>query len=137
MGIANSFVMNKLWSFESSKPSIGTLNQICRFVGINILSLGVTLYGLHYLNDILNFNIYVSKVFVTLIAQVINYLGYKLLVFAGKQAWRTGSGVPGCVVMRRRGRFSGVALAAQSRLTPADKNATSENRPRRRIITQL
>lgn len=84
MGVANSFIMNKLWTFESSRPSIGTLNQIARFVAINILSLTVTLYGLYYLNDILSFNIYFSKVLVTLIAQIINYLGYKLLVFAGK-----------------------------------------------------
>jgi putative flippase GtrA len=83
MGIANSFIMNKLWTFESSKPSIGTINQIVRFIAINLFSLGITLYGLHYLNDILGINIYISKVLVTMIAQVINYLGYKLLVFKG------------------------------------------------------
>lgn len=84
MGIMNSFIMNKLWTFESSKPSIGTVNQILRFAAINMASLGITLAGLYYLNDIAGFNVYASKVLVTLIAQALNYSGYKLLVFAGK-----------------------------------------------------
>ncbi len=84
MGVINSFIMNKLWTFEDKKSKSGTGIQFARFVGVNAVSLGVSLLGLELLNGNYGINIYVSKVAVTFVAQVVNYFGYKLLVFNKK-----------------------------------------------------
>lgn len=80
-GIANSFVMNKLWTFESRSSKVGTRVELVKFIVINTASLGISLAGLKILNGQLGINVYVAKAFVTVIAQVVNYLGYKLWVF--------------------------------------------------------
>lgn len=84
MGIINSFIMNKLWTFESTKPSINTTNQIIRFIAINLASLGISLLGLNYFTKYYGLSIYTAKVIVTLMSQAINYMGYKFLVFANR-----------------------------------------------------
>lgn len=82
LGLINSFVMNKLWSFESKMSGISTLNQFIKFAGINLLSLGASLIGLKLLNGYQSINVYYSKVLVTIfLTQFINYFGYKLWVF--------------------------------------------------------
>ncbi|MDP4115811.1 MAG: GtrA family protein [Bacteroidota bacterium] len=85
LGIINSFVMNKLWTFNESNTKVGTVNQIFRFTAINIISLGISLLGLRVLNESYGINIYISKVFITAIAQAVNYTGYKLLVFSNER----------------------------------------------------
>jgi len=80
-GIANSFVMNKLWTFESKKSNISTQFQLFKFVLINLVSLGLSLLGLKILNGYFEINIYIAKVIVTVLAQIVNYLGYKVWVF--------------------------------------------------------
>jgi putative flippase GtrA len=81
MGMANSFTLNKLWSFENKTSSYNILHQLSRFIIINTLSLGVSLLGLKAINDNYGVNIYLSKLMVTAIAQAVNYFGYKLWVF--------------------------------------------------------
>lgn len=82
LGVANSFVMNKLWTFEDKKKKISTVIQLTKFILINVISLGITLLGLKILNETLLVNIYISKIIVTILAQIINFLGYKLWVFS-------------------------------------------------------
>jgi putative flippase GtrA len=84
MGIINSFILNKLWTFENTNSKFGTVNQIVRFICINIISLSVSLIGLQVLNAHYGLNIYISKILVTVIAQAVNYFGYKLLVFINR-----------------------------------------------------
>lgn len=82
LGLINSFIMNKVWSFECKISEISTLNQFVKFIGINLLSLGVSLIGLKVLNGYKSVNVYYSKVLVTIfVTQFINYFGYKLWVF--------------------------------------------------------
>jgi putative flippase GtrA len=81
MGIINSFLMNKLWTFDSRKSPIGTGKQMLRFLGVNLASLGISLLGLNYFSRYYGLNLYTSKIIITIIAQIINYLGYKKLVF--------------------------------------------------------
>jgi putative flippase GtrA len=60
-----------------------------RFIAINALSLGISLAGLKLLNENYGLNIYISKLVVTIAAQLVNYAGYKLWVFKackGEQA---------------------------------------------------
>lgn len=83
-GIINSFILNKLWTFENNNSKFNTLNQMIRFAGINIVSLAVSLMGLKVISDQYGLNTYVSKIIVTILAQAINYFGYKLLVFKSK-----------------------------------------------------
>lgn len=86
MGILNSFIMNKLWTFKAEQHHFSTINQLFLFVIVNMFSLSITLGGLSWLNDRLGINVYISKVVITIIAQVINYLGYKSLVFRKQMA---------------------------------------------------
>ncbi len=83
MGIVNSFILNKLWTFENRNSS-DMPRQLFRFLTVNAVSLAVSLLGLKLLNDTYGINVYVSKILVTAGAQVVNYTGYKLLVFRGK-----------------------------------------------------
>lgn len=48
---------------------------------INAVSLGVSVYGISLLVENFNVNVIISKIAVTLIAQLINYIGYKVWVF--------------------------------------------------------
>lgn len=81
LGTVNSFILNKLWTFDNRKSNFNTANQIVRFTAVNLLSLGISLLAIKHINENLGVNIYVSKVIITGIAQAINYVGYKLWVF--------------------------------------------------------
>ncbi|MEN6315408.1 MAG: GtrA family protein [Clostridiaceae bacterium] len=80
-GFMNSFIMNKLWTFESKKSKLNTLKELYRFLFVNLLSLAVSLVILKVFNEFFYINVYVSKIAVIFITQAINYLGYKYWVF--------------------------------------------------------
>lgn len=80
-GVLNSFTFNKLWTFESRNTKKKTAMEFLRFIMINAVSLGVSIYGISLLVEHFQINVLVSKVMVTLVAQLINYLGYKVWVF--------------------------------------------------------
>lgn len=84
MGIINSFIMNKIWTFKDNRSKTNTMTQFVKFVGINILSLGISLVGLNLLNDRLDVSIYAAKVIVTVFLQIFNYVAYKGVVFNKK-----------------------------------------------------
>jgi putative flippase GtrA len=85
LGLINSFIWNKIWTFESKKSKIGTLNQMVKFICINAVTLGITLLGLYLLNNRCHINVYIAKIIVTVLAQIVNYFGYKLWVFSTKK----------------------------------------------------
>ncbi|NLV36690.1 MAG: GtrA family protein [Clostridiaceae bacterium] len=85
LGIINSFIMNKIWSFGVELSIYRTQSQIPRFIFVNALSLTITLIGLRFANDTLGINVYLSKVIATILAQLVNYFGYKLVVFRKKK----------------------------------------------------
>lgn len=88
MGIINSFIMNKLWTFKEQKSNTKTGIQFIRFAVINVISLGVSLVGISLLSDKANINVYVSKIIVTVFLQVFNYVMYKMVVFSNKSKRR-------------------------------------------------
>lgn len=80
-GIVNSFIFNKKWTFQDRKANKKILYEILQFVLVNLISLIVTVIIMKLLVHSLNINVYIAKVMVTLIAQITNFLGYKLMVF--------------------------------------------------------
>lgn len=86
MGIINSFVLNKLWTFNDKKEKTNTAAQFVKFVATNVISLVISLVGLNILSNKLYINVYVSKVIVTLFLQVFNYVVYKVFIFKGKDS---------------------------------------------------
>jgi Predicted membrane protein len=80
-GIINSFVFNKVWTFESRTSQIHTFMQLVKFLLVNLASLGATVIGLKLLSQNGQVNVYIAKVIVTFAAQAINYSGYRFWVF--------------------------------------------------------
>ncbi|CAB1262498.1 GtrA family protein [Clostridiaceae bacterium BL-3] len=80
-GVINSFVFNKKWTFQYDNPDKNIVREVIQFVLVNVLSLFVTVVLMKFLIDSFNFNVYVSKVVITLAAQVVNFVSYKLWVF--------------------------------------------------------
>ncbi|SKA95179.1 Putative flippase GtrA (transmembrane translocase of bactoprenol-linked glucose) [Caloramator quimbayensis] len=80
MGTVNSFIMNKLWTFEDRKK-FKIKAQIIKFAVVNIVSLLISMFFINFFYSILGINVYVSKVLVTLITQLINFAGYRYWVF--------------------------------------------------------
>lgn len=85
-GVLNSFLMNKFWTFEDKKVNRKTYSQAVKFTVINLLSLGISIYGLKLLTGNVGLNMYVAKGCVTFITFAVNYIGYKLWVFDGKRS---------------------------------------------------
>lgn len=80
-GIINSFIFNKKWTFRDKTSNKYIYHELIQFVVVNICSLVITVFCMKFLVNDFNINIYISKVIVTLIAQVINFSLYKLWVF--------------------------------------------------------
>ena len=80
-GVVNSFIFNKNWTFENRKANKKTVHEFLQFIIINVIVLTITLIFMRLLIKNFEFNIYVAKIIVTFIAQIINFLAYKLWVF--------------------------------------------------------
>ena len=80
-GVANSFVLNKKWTFSKSNSNKKTKDELFQFIVVNLFSLLITLITINFLVGSLNINVYISKIIVTFIAQITNFLCYKLWVF--------------------------------------------------------
>lgn len=79
-GVANSFVLNKKWTFSRTNSNNTSL-ELFQFIIVNLFSLLITLLVMNFLVGSLNINVYVSKIIVTFLAQITNFLSYKLWVF--------------------------------------------------------
>lgn len=79
-GIINSFILNKKWTFEDKSRKKEAVKKLIQFTSVNLITLGVTLIFMDLLvkSDV---NIFAAKVIVTLIAQVSNFLIYRLWIF--------------------------------------------------------
>jgi len=80
-GVVNSFVLNKKWTFSTTKSNKKTKNELFQFIVVNLISLLITLITMNFLIKSLNINVYISKIIVTFVAQISNFLSYKLWVF--------------------------------------------------------
>jgi putative flippase GtrA len=77
-GAANSYLLNKLWTFRSSGLSYA---EVVRFTVVNLVSLGISILVLTLLHDKLGLELAASKGGATVCALAANFLGNKLWVF--------------------------------------------------------
>ncbi len=82
-GIISSFILNQAFTFRDAEKSNSVI-KIVRFILVNAVSLGVSMYGIKLLT-LLGLNKYVAKTIITVVTMAINYIGYKLFVFRVKE----------------------------------------------------
>lgn len=81
-GTANSFILNKKVTFKDS--SQGDRLQLLKFIVLNLIVLGISLLLMHLLTDQLGLQVLLSKVLVTFITVIINFVGSRKWVFLKK-----------------------------------------------------
>ena len=77
-GAANSYLLNKVWTFRSCGLSYA---EIIRFVAVNLTSLGISVVSLTLLHDMAGLGLAAAKGGATVCALAANFLGNKLWVF--------------------------------------------------------
>ena len=80
-GITNSFFLNRKWTFDDRHCSKKTVQELVQFIIVNLISLGITVLVMDFLIKNMSINVYVSKMIVTFVVQITNFIGYKLWVF--------------------------------------------------------
>jgi putative flippase GtrA len=77
-GAANSYLLNKFWTFRSSGLSYA---EVVRFTVVNLGSLVISIVVLTLLHETADLDLAVSKAGATVCALALNFLGNKLWVF--------------------------------------------------------
>jgi putative flippase GtrA len=77
-GAANSYLLNKVWTFRSCGLSYA---EIVRFVVVNLTSLGISVVFITLLHDRVGLGLAAAKGGATVCALAANFLGNKLWVF--------------------------------------------------------
>jgi putative flippase GtrA len=77
-GAANSYLLNKVWTFRSSGLSYA---EIVRFTTVNLISLGISVVVLSLLHSTVGLELAAAKGGATVCALAANFLGNKLWVF--------------------------------------------------------
>lgn len=83
-GTANSFILNKKVTFrdrQKAEQASFDRMQLVKFILLNLVSLGVSLVLMHVLADRLGMQVLLSKVLVTGVTVVINFVGSRKWVF--------------------------------------------------------
>jgi putative flippase GtrA len=80
-GIANSFVFNKNWTFQDSNSKKKKFHELTQFIVINLITLIITMISIRFIVNSFNMNVYIAKIIITILAQAINFLAYKLWIF--------------------------------------------------------
>ena len=83
-GTVNSYFFNKFWTFNDTKTNKRTTKEIVQFIVVNAASLGVSLIGLSILMKDRSMNSFFAKIIAMVLAQVVNFLGYRFWVFGEK-----------------------------------------------------
>jgi putative flippase GtrA len=81
-GVISSFILNRNVTFKDGRNT-GIFSQLWRFICVNGVSLLVSTFGIQWLTSG-GLNDYIAKVIILVITTLINYVGYKLLVFKVK-----------------------------------------------------
>lgn len=77
-GTANSYLLNKTWTFRSNGHSY---SEVARFIIVNLASLGISLACLSLLHDTVGLGLATAKIIATVSALAVNFIGNKLWVF--------------------------------------------------------
>jgi putative flippase GtrA len=80
-GTLNSYIFNKFWTFNEAKTGKKTTMEMVQFIVVNSASLGVSLIGLGILMKDNDLNAFLAKIISMVLAQVVNFLGYRFWVF--------------------------------------------------------
>lgn len=78
-GIANSYMLNKYWTFHQKEKQ--TIKQPIKFICVNLVTLAVTSFILNGLHTDLNQSLIISKVTATVFGIFINFIGSRYWVF--------------------------------------------------------
>jgi putative flippase GtrA len=79
IGILNSYILNKHWTFQDSDKKV--FFQLIRFISVNVISLGINLLVMYILVDRLFIDSMLSQVIATGFSTISNFLGSRMLVF--------------------------------------------------------
>jgi len=82
-GTLNSYLFNKFWSFNDTRTNKKTTMEIVQFIVVNAASLGVSLLGLSIFLNHNYMNSFFAKILSMVLAQVVNFIGYRFWVFGG------------------------------------------------------
>lgn len=80
-GVINSYIFNRKWTFSNTSKSKKVNKELILFVIVNLCSLLITLVAMNALVGSFGVNVYIAKLIVMVIAQMVNFLSYKVLVF--------------------------------------------------------
>lgn len=80
-GTLNSYFCNKFWTFKDTRTSKKTTNEIIQFIVVNAASLSVSIIGLSVFLKDNSMNSFLAKIISMVLAQVVNFLGYRFWVF--------------------------------------------------------
>ena len=75
-----NYFLNRLWTFQSSNPQIGT--EYVKYFVVSVIGLGIDTLTVYLLNGKLKWNFYLSKVFAMGAAMLWNFFGNLLFTFA-------------------------------------------------------
>ena len=80
----NNYILNRVWTFESSNSKIGL--EFVEFFGVSVVGLGVNTMVLWLLNEKFHWNFYFSKLCAIGCATVWNFLANYYFTFAQTSA---------------------------------------------------
>lgn len=81
-GIACSFVLNRRYTFRDGTRRLW--GQLALFLTVNLLALGLSSLLIRALAAT-GLNVYIAKIFTTLVFMVLNFFAYKFVVFRVKK----------------------------------------------------
>lgn len=90
-GTLNSYLCNKFWTFNDTRTGKKTAKEIAQFLFVNSASLGVSLIGLHFLLNDNHINSFIAKIISMILAQIVNFLGYRFWVFGSTIIYKSNS----------------------------------------------
>jgi putative flippase GtrA len=86
VGIVNSFVFNRRWTFQVARKT--TMMEIWKFLFVNGFALLISSSLLFLLPDVYQLNLWMSKIFATGGGIIVNFMGSRLWVFPEKKITR-------------------------------------------------
>jgi putative flippase GtrA len=85
-GMMNSYLWNRFWTFRVKQKA--TMQELFRFVVINLFSLGTTFFVLYMFQQKWEGPLFISKVIATVAGVIVNFIGSRFFVFVNKGSER-------------------------------------------------
>ena len=80
LAVTNNYFINRIWTFQSTNPHLGT--EFTKFVFVSLVGLGLNTYIIYLFHQRKNgINFYLAKFFAVLIVFVWNFLANWLFTF--------------------------------------------------------